>query len=72
MFATGDKYRLGDEPASVQTPLLVMECGDRSPRPRQSGVLSDRVSDSSLLDAEELSPDARESHLFGWLEPLLG
>jgi dienelactone hydrolase len=72
MFATVDKYRLGDEPASVQTPLLVMECGDRSPWPRQSGALSDRVSNSSLLDAEELSPDARESHLFGWLEPLLG
>lgn len=71
MFATVDKYRLGNEPASVRTPLLVMECGDRSPWPRQSGVLSERLTESSLLAAENLSPDARESHLFGWLEPLL-
>ncbi len=72
MFATVARYQLGDEPALVRTPALVMECGDRSPWPRQAGLLSERVTESSLLAAQDLSPDARDSQLFGWLEPVLG
>jgi hypothetical protein len=83
LFLTIAAYHLGDEPARIDTPLLITESEGEQLWPGQSRLLYDRLPGSKQLvtftveegasgHGEPLGRALRETRIFDWLEQHLG
>ncbi|MGD9572772.1 MAG: hypothetical protein AB7V62_12850 [Thermoleophilia bacterium] len=75
-------YRLGDEVASITTPLLITSPEEEQFWPGQSQELHDRLTgereiaafaarDGAARHCEPLAPAQRDARIFDWLEDRL-